>query len=415
MSSARILLVGGPEPAEAPLLQILKDAAGTAKNSYAHDLDETMIALVGGGFHLCVVYDNPSDPEFALTICRDTKEAGVRVPIIILLSGTKQTTEEALFQAGASAAMKWNGEQRAMLYSLVHLTVEIRKSEHNLRTSNDRLMREMRTLQDERERAEAVNAEYIELMENYAIATEKLKKINQEKNKFFSIIAHDLRSPFTGLIGFSSLLKDGAETLPGEKIKLFANHIFESSNNIFKLLENLLEWSRLQMNRVTVTPCLFPMDDATIKAFELLKSVAQEKSIHLDEIGIPMDVYADHHMVDAVMRNLVSNALKFTPNGGLVSVIYDIDKTLNIASISVRDTGVGMHQKTALKLFKMSETISTNGTNGEHGTGLGLLLCAELIHRNHGTIYVESAPSQGSTFTFTLPLHAPSDADPSTP
>jgi signal transduction histidine kinase len=244
-------------------------------------------------------------------------------------------------------------------------------------------------------------------MENYALAKEELEKINQEKNKFFSIIAHDLRSPFTGLIGFSELLKNGAETYPPEKIKVFAGHIYKSSTGIFKLLENLLEWSRMQMNRVSVSPSPFHLGDTTQNAFNVLLPVAIEKNIQLCESGTAPSVYADPHMIDAVIRNLISNAIKFTPHGGTVTVRYETDEAANTATTRVTDSGVGMDAETASKLFKMTENVSTRGTDGEEGTGLGLLLCVELVTRNKGKISVESTPGEGSTFTFTLPLKAP--------
>jgi len=407
MDSAKILLVGGDAHVEALLLKPFEDAHRAVDIVHVQEADDALHDLVVGGFQLSLIVDRPKEPTFAVEICTDAREAGVRVPIIVLMLKPDLVVEQAILEAGGYVTLATEGPQNTMLRNLVNLTVDLRKTEETLRKSNDRLMMEMRTLQDERDRAEALSSEYVELMENYAHAKEELEKINQEKNKFFSIIAHDLRSPFTGLIGFSALLKDGAETYPPEKIKKFAGHIHKSSTSIFKLLENLLEWSRLQMNRVSVSPVSLALGETTLQVFNVLHAVAAEKGIELSESGTPPIVFADPPMVEAVIRNLINNAIKFTPQGGTIEVQYESDEDSNTATTRIIDSGIGMDSETAAKLFDITENVSTRGTEGEEGTGLGLLLCAELVTRNKGKITVESTPGKGSTFTFTLPLKGP--------
>lgn len=407
MEMARILLAGGGENTEAALRRAFDQGAHAVEIVHASDADEALMALVAERFQLCLVRALDGAPDFAATICADAKEAGVRVPIVVLMDVANPDTESALLAAGALAAMPWDGSQDAMLRNLINLTLGLRQSEENLRQSNDRLVSEMRTLQDERERAEAVNVQYVELAENYALATEELEKLNQEKNKFFSIIAHDLRSPFTALLGFSGLLVERADKMDAAKIKDFATHINEAGNRVFKLLENLLEWSRLQMDRVQTEPQMFRVGDVAGKTIEVLGPVAAEKNITLTERGAAPEVYADPNMIDAVIRNLVNNAIKFTPNGGAITIAYERDEAASVARIVVIDNGIGMSADTAAKLFNIAENVSTQGTAGEAGTGLGLLLCKELVERNAGRIGVESTPGEGSTFNFTLPLRAP--------
>lgn len=407
MNSARILLAGGGDNTEAALRKAFEDGRGDIEIVHALEADEALQAMVTQRFQLCVVRAQADNPQVALTICADATEAGLRIPIIVLMDMASREAEEQFIKAGAMSALPWDGSQDAMLRNFVNLTLWLRKSEDNLRQSNDQLVMEMRTLQDERERAEAMNAEYVEMAENYAMAKNELENLNQQKNKFFSIIAHDLRSPFTALLGFSALLEERADKLSAEKIKDFASHIHESGNRVFDLLENLLEWSRLQMDRIEVEPKVIDMGEIAQKTIEALGHVAAEKDIRLQERGTPTSAYADPHMIDAVIRNLVNNAIKFTPHNGTITIIYDADEDLSIARISVMDTGVGMAPETAAKLFKLSENVTTQGTDGESGTGLGLLLCYELVTRNQGTIAVESAQGSGSTFTFTLPLSAP--------
>ena len=407
MNSARILLAGGGKNTHAALMTALNDGTYEVEIVHATDADEALHAMVSQRIQLCVVRANADSPEVALSICADAKEAGLRIPIIVLMDMASRQAEEQFLKAGALSAMPWDGSQDVMLRNFVNLTLWLRKSEDNLRLSNDQLVMEMRTLQDERERAEALSSEYVELAENYALAKTELENLNQQKDKFFSIIAHDLRSPFTALLGFSSMLQDRADKLGPEKVKEFASHIHESGNRVFKLLENLLEWARLQMDRVEFEAKVVSLGEIAQKTIEVLGPVAAEKDIKLIERGTSINAFADEHMIDAVIRNLVNNAIKFTPHEGTIAIVYEADESEGVARISVMDTGVGMNAETTQKLFKLSENVTTKGTDGEGGTGLGLLLCYELVNRNQGTISVESEQGTGSTFTVTLPLNAP--------
>lgn len=410
MDAARILLIGGGDDTEAAVRNAFGQSAYTVEIVHAADAEQALIALVEERFQLCVVRATDDAPHFASSICLSAKEAGVHAPIVVLMDIANPVRERALLAEGALAALPWDGSQGAMLRNMVNLTLGLRKSEDNLRQFNDRLVMEMLTLQDERERAEAVNVEYVALAEDYAIAKHELEKLNQEKNKFFSIIAHDLRSPFTALLGFSSLLVDRAETMSPEKVRDFAAHIHESGKRVFKLLENLLEWSRLQMDRVAMEPRLFSIDEVAHKTIEVLGPVAAQKHIALSERGEAPEVYADPYMIDAVIRNLVNNAIKFTPDGGTIIIEYRSDDAHHTAHISVIDSGVGMNEAAAAKLFSLADSVTTPGTAGEQGTGLGLLLCKELVERNRGRLFVNSVPDVGSTFTFTLPLNVPDSA-----
>lgn len=405
MASAKILLAGGGEETKAALHKAFVGDGVSVDLAHALSTDDALTELVSQKFQLCVIRGISDRPEFAISVCEGAREAGVRVPIIVLMDVTSRQSETEFLNAGALAAMPWDGSQDAMLRNFVRLTVILRQSEENLRKTNDRLVQELLTIQDERERAEAINSQYVELAENYAIATEQLEKLNQEKNKFFSIIAHDLRSPFTALLGFTTLLAQRIDKLEPAKVKDYAETINDSATRVFKLLENLLEWSRLQMDRIEHHPVDFPLGDVTGKTIEIFEPVAKDKDLTLHENGDAPHVFADPHMVDAVIRNLVNNAIKFTPRGGAITITYDITPT-NFVRVNITDTGVGMTPEIADKVFTLSDNITTQGTDGEKGTGLGLLLCKELVERNGGHIEVESVPDKGSTFRFTLPLEA---------
>ncbi|GJQ63057.1 MAG: hypothetical protein SCALA702_21100 [Melioribacteraceae bacterium] len=233
--------------------------------------------------------------------------------------------------------------------------------------------------------------------------TEELKNLNANKDKFFSIIAHDLKSPFSALLGYSDFLVEDFDELSEEEIREYSQNINTVAKNVYELLENLLEWSRIQTGRRKFHPEKVLLHDSAAKVIELFRDTALNKSITLSaEIDEETEVYADMNMLFTVLRNLVSNAIKFTPDGGKVTIK---SKTIgNHVNISVADTGVGIRKADIEKLFKITTSYSTVGTAQETGTGLGLILCKELVEKNEGTISVSSEEGKGSQFTFTLPL-----------
>lgn len=231
---------------------------------------------------------------------------------------------------------------------------------------------------------------------------EKLKNLNASKDKFFSIVAHDLRSPFTSLIGYSEFLKEDLEDLSKEEIELFANNIHESSQIVFNLLENLLQWSRVQTDRIKIDPEIYDISQLVYSTFNLLKNNAKKKSITLvNNIPPRTLVYSDVQTISSVVQNLLSNAIKFTPREGEIEVGCKLKK--DELDIFVSDTGVGIKDEDKEKLFKIDMHLTTEGTEKEEGSGLGLILCKELIEKNNGNIWVGSELGKGSTFYFTLP------------
>jgi len=232
--------------------------------------------------------------------------------------------------------------------------------------------------------------------------TEDLKELNASKDKFFSILAHDLRSPFSALLGISDFLNQHIDELDHDEIKDFSNHLNRSLNGVFRLVENLLQWSRVQSGRIEYEPVQFNLNSLIDEIVELYKPGLTSKQIKLiKKIGKCIDVYADKNMIDTVLRNLISNAVKFTHQKGKIEIL--VEEQNEIASISIIDNGMGISEEDQKKLFKIDETISTEGTDKEKGTGLGLVLCKEFIEKNSGKIWVGSKIGYGSKFTFTLP------------
>lgn len=233
--------------------------------------------------------------------------------------------------------------------------------------------------------------------------SEQLIKSNAEKDKFFSIIAHDLRSPFSGFLGLTGLMAEGDEEFTKEELMKYNNAIHESASTLYKLIENLLEWAQMQKGSITFDPEMLNLADMVSQSIYIINNKALQKGISvISEIPADEEIYADEKMVDAVLRNLLSNAVKFTNRGG--KAIVRVNKYDNeMVEVTVIDNGVGMSEEDVKKLFKMEEKVSSTGTEGEPSTGLGLLLCKEFVEKNTGKIWAESQKNKGSIFHFTLP------------
>lgn len=225
---------------------------------------------------------------------------------------------------------------------------------------------------------------------------------NETKDKFFSIIAHDLRGPIGSLVNMFELLED--ESLFTEKERKEAEIAMKkSTKSTYELLENLLRWSRLQNGTIEFNPENINCFDIVEQCFSLLKNLSKNKKISLvNNIKKDLHVYADKEMITTVIRNLISNAIKFTNENGLIEL--NADKKGYFIWISVKDNGIGIENKNIPKLFVINEKLSTTGTFGEKGTGLGLILCKEFVEKNNGKICVESELGKGSSFIFTIPI-----------
>jgi signal transduction histidine kinase len=228
-----------------------------------------------------------------------------------------------------------------------------------------------------------------------------LQELNATKDKFFSIISHDLKGPLNSLTSFSGLLINHTDSLSKEEITLLAKDLDKSLKNLFALLENLLEWSRSQTGNIEFKPEPFDFQTLLELNRELLNAQAQNKKINIINASTGnVTVHAHKHSVNTVVRNLISNAIKFTPEGGTITL--DVKQEKELVTVSIADNGVGMSQVVMEKLFRIDTKHSTRGTADEKGTGLGLILCKEFIEKNGGTIWVESQEGKGSVFYFTL-------------
>ena len=252
---------------------------------------------------------------------------------------------------------------------------------------------------------QATNIALKEKEEMLTYKNNELSRSNATKDKLFSIIAHDLMSPFTTLLGFSNLLLTNFEKLNSENQKDYISKIYETSQNTHKLLDNLLTWSRSQQKVMNINYSELNLSSLVNQTIEIFKSGADKKKIHISNIiSEDIIVLADEEMLKVVFRNLISNAVKFSYEEGIIEISAQVKeiKPSQIIEISVTDQGIGIPYDVQEKLFNLNKSITTKGTHEESGTGLGLIICKEFVEKNKGKIWVKSQPDQGSKFIFTL-------------
>jgi PAS domain S-box-containing protein len=231
---------------------------------------------------------------------------------------------------------------------------------------------------------------------------EQLKESNSSKDKFFSILAHDLKSPFHSLLGYTDILANEYETLNDTERRKFIGILRNSTKNVYDLVENLLQWSRLQTGRLEFSPEKLGIFRQIEYAVDILRATALKKNISI-RVAMNEEIYvnADKNMIRSVLQNLISNALKFTGLNGIIDI--SAKRRDHVVEVTISDNGIGMSAADIEKLFRIEVAFTRKGTAQEVGTGLGLILCKELITMHNGEIRVESKPENGSTFRFTLP------------
>ena len=236
-----------------------------------------------------------------------------------------------------------------------------------------------------------------------------LERLNDQKNLLFGVISHDLKSPFNAILGYAELLERSSDRLPTTRVKEYAGSLGEAARRAFDLLANLLQWAQLQMERAALQPGHVEVQLLVERGVEAQRAAAALKGIEIvvEPVPVGLQVYADFAAGQAVLRNILGNALKFTLPGGRVTIAACA--VGGLTEIYVDDTGVGIPESRLATLFEIVPNRSTTGTAGEAGTGLGLILCQDLIARSGGRIAVESRVGRGSRFTVALPRDPPDD------
>lgn len=232
--------------------------------------------------------------------------------------------------------------------------------------------------------------------------SKQLEELNKNKDKFISVLAHDLRGPFTPILGYTELLATSAEYLTYQEIKEYAHSLDVIVKNQFQLLENVLDWSRLEGNRLKIEPKELNLFDEVKKVLNLYQPIYSDKEIQIiEKVDPAYEIITDQHALNTILRNLISNAIKFTPRKGTIQIIAS--KENDGYKIKIIDSGIGIPEENLSKIFGGEFGFTTRGTNNEKGTGLGLTICKELVEKLGGKIWVESEVGKGSTFTIVIP------------
>jgi signal transduction histidine kinase/ligand-binding sensor domain-containing protein len=283
-------------------------------------------------------------------------------------------------------------------------TSEISKKNQKLRQQTEELNQVNVALEKRQLQIEEQDRALREQSEQLKHTNEKLKNLNATKDRFFSIIGHDLKNPVNSLLGFSSLFRDRYYQLNDEKKLRYIDQIQFAAKQLYGLLENLLTWAKNQQEQIEYKPESIHFQELLNDSFKLIKSRTEEKHIEVLSQTIPdLVVYGDYNMLYAVIRNLLSNAVKFTPNKGKIAIETKLVEN-ELAEVAISDTGKGIPEAVKEKLFDIDKNITLEGTEGEKGTGLGLIICRELLQKHNQELHIESEEGQGTRFYFYLPV-----------
>lgn len=370
--------------------------------NHVDNRDQALEAAAMGNPDICLLAGEHKDVHEFL---KEIAEAGLRLRVVPVLSAREEETDTRLRNAGAFTILDSDEHLHRILPHLFIGTADRKREARAFRDERENLIRQLLDVRDEQERVAEQSEQLIEMAEDLHLSKETLERLNSEKNRLFSIVAHDLRSPFNSILGFSELLATTGDKLSPAEVKDYAQAAHMAASNVFKLMQTLLEWARLQMDQVEYEPAVFPLEDVASRTVNVYSTIAREKGIRLQSNISGVEVYCDPGMIDTVIRNLVNNAVKFTAQGGSVTLMAE--ERDGTAVISIQDTGVGMTEEQQEKCFSLSGGIKTFGTSGEAGTGLGLLMCKDLVEKNGGQLSVTSEVGKGTCFRFTAPCATP--------
>lgn len=331
-------------------------------------------------------------------VCRQLKadERSREIPIIFLSAlGNVEDKVKGFTVGGVDYITKPFQAEEVLARVSTHLA---------LRHLQQHLQQEVVRRTQAEEELRTLNEQLQQANQQLATTNQQLQEANASKDTFFSIIAHDLRNPFSTLIGLTEAMLEGIDNYRRDRLKHFLERLHSTAENTYALLTNLLTWSRLQRGVFDYMPDFIPIYEIVTRIVSLSATGAEHKQIQINNL-VPSGTlaYADLQMTETVIRNLVSNALKFTPVGGTITI--SSQQTKETIEIAVSDTGIGMTPENLATLFRIDVRSTHQGTAGEEGSGLGLILCKELAAKNGGDIRVESELNRGSRFIIELPCY----------
>ncbi len=371
--NAKILVVDDDMFVREMLSEILQSS--NYEVDTANDGQEAYDKVVKDSSYELIVSDMNMPEKNGIELIKDLRRDEINIPIIILTGNNEIPIALDAISSGAND---------------YHIKDE--NIEDTILLSVEKVL--------EKDRLEKQN---IQLMKDLARKNEDLLDANKVKDKFFSIISHDLRNPIGALYNNFELLVEEKDDLTDAERDEFIDIMYDATKNVNALLDNLLEWAQTQSGNISFKPVDTNIYNLATHNISLCKLKAESKKIQLiNSVGEESMVCIDGNMITTVIRNLLSNALKFTPEGGSIKISSEIsDEMINV---SITDSGIGMSKDDLDKLFRIDVHHTTIGTSAEKGTGLGLILCKEFVEKNNGKIWVDSELGKGTSFTFSLPV-----------
>lgn len=335
------------------------------------------------------------------------------IPIIFLTAKTETDDILKAFEIGGVdyVTKPFNAME---LMARIRAHIELKNSKEIIKDQFEQLKQKneqlKKTYEDLEHQAQHLNKLYMQLIKNETFlrnTNEELKKLNEMKDRFFSIVSHDLRSPFAGILTMTDIIKNHANTFSKEELISMLQSLNETAQQTYKFIEDLLEWSRSQMGRIQMNIVEEDLHTIVTGTILTLKQQAEIKNIEINS-RIQSGTFAmfDNNMMATIVRNLISNAIKFTPKGGKITLKAEaIEKEgKRFIRLAVSDTGVGMTEQQVANLFSLDKVQSTPGTEKEKGTGLGIMICRDFINKMNGKLSVESKLNEGTTFFVDVPL-----------
>ncbi|MCW8915910.1 MAG: HAMP domain-containing histidine kinase [Magnetovibrio sp.] len=406
MQKFQVLLVAGRDELREALANSFEGEDVTVEIEEASTADEALMLMVSGRHEICFVYCASSSSDMAPSITKSAQTAGLKTPIIVLSDPEACTDAQRFIADGAVAAFTLDCHQTSMLSGIARLAITLRNIERTLRRTNDHLIQEIFTLQDARERAEALTVQYVEMVENYDFAKREAEQANAAKSDFLAHMSHELLTPLNAIIGFSdSILTQLYGPLGHAKYIEYIRDISLSGSHLHDLIKDMLDISAIEAKKLPLHDECIDLKEMAEMSLRCVEMRAAEKNIQLGSdlaVNLP-ELKADERRIKQMLINILSNAVMFTPDGGKVSLL--ISQTDNgCVKFVVKDTGIGMTDDELVIGMEKFSQVERGLQNKHEGVGLGLPLTKQLVELHGGEMEITSTKHKGTTVQIQMPV-----------
>jgi len=406
MQTFSVLLVGGRDEIREALSNAFEGEDVVVDIEEAFTMDDALEALISGRYEICFVHCTTSHTGLAHDVVENVKTAGLKTPVIVLSDPEACADSQKFINGGAIAAFTLDCHQTAMLSGIARLAITLRDTELKLRRTNDRLIQDIFTLQDARERAEALTVQYVEMVENYDRAKTEAEQANAAKSEFLAHMSHELLTPLNAIIGFSdSIQAQIFGPMENDRYLEYIRDISMSGQHLHDLIKDMLDISAIEAQMLELHETVLGIEKLADMSMRYVKMRAEDKGVRL-VLNVTPDLpklRADERRMKQILINLLTNAVKFTPSNGSVTLQISHPPGNGVLFV-VTDTGVGMTEDE--KAIAMEQFVQVGrGMEAKHeGVGLGLPLTKQLVELHGGEMTIESTKHVGTTVSVQMPL-----------